>query len=503
VTFPLVENAPIAAAAGAYRAYDANGDGLADFFTFADESGRIVSIGYDTGGDERPDTVVDLDAIPFSRCRHLVLILDGFGYDVLDKYYRDGGLRLFHKPSRVIAPYPTITDLAIQDVIGGMPCPAFEAEYFDRGANKKVGGAMAYLEGRNEPYNRVLQYRAGTILDAVGYVVPWAVFNKEINDAKRAWDERASKEFIAYFVSSAGVSTTAGAAGQVRCLERVEQLVNQILHESHGLVKVTLLADHGHSYTPGTMLDIAAYLKGKGWNLAKSLRTARDVVFVRFGLLTFASFCTRSPAELAADLAALDGVDVVSYAEGDKVIVLAPAGQRAEITRAGDRYGYKAISGDPLRIGEILKGLDAADGTSDGGGGTQAAAGGTHDAADSTSAADGTSDSAGSTYDGAELFRATYMHEYPAPLQRLWRAHFAEVDNPPDVMASLANNYFAGEHSFAGSVSVASTHGGLNQTNSTTFIMSSAGPLPDVMQSRDVSPAIERLTGLTTWPEGK
>ena len=468
VFFPAQDMPELAAEAGAARAYDANGDGSGEFFLFANGEGRVDRIGYDTTADQRPDQVIPLDEIPFSHCRHLVLILDGFSYDVVKQYYDEGRLRLFYAPSQVVAPYPTVTDIVLQDVIGGVPARGFEAKYFDRAANRVKGGANDYLAGVNEPYNRVLQYRADLIWDVIGYVFPAAVFRKELNDAKRLFDQGRTTEMIAYVVSSAGVSTSEGAAGQRVCLEHVERLVQQVVWESRGLAKVTLLADHGHSYTPSKLVDFEKYLKGKGWRPGKSLKDARDVVNVRFGLLTFGQFCTLRPAELAADLVDAPGVELVSYPDGSDVVVLAQGG-RAIIRRKGARYQYERVEGDPLRLGEILAGL--------------------------TSDADG-------FYDANELLTASIDHYFPSPLDRLWRAHFALARNTPDVMVSLANEYYTGMTSFAGSVDVASTHGSLNRTNSVSFIMSTAGALPPVLQSRDIADALKEVTG-NDWPMGK
>ena len=466
VFFPAESDASVAAQVGAERAYDADGNGQVDFFLFANEAGRFDRIGYDRTADQHVDQVIPLDAIRFGQCRHLVLILDGFGFDVVRDYYDQGHLRLFYPPSRVVAPYPTVTDVSLQDIIDGVPPRAYEAKYFDRAANRLVGGADDYLKGVNEPYNKVFEYRADLIWDAFGYVYPEPVFRKEINDAKRLFDRAETVEVMAYFVSSAGVSTSAGADGQRRCLEAVDRFAQQVVWETRGLTKVTLLADHGHAYTPAHLFDYEQYLQEKGWRPGKSLQRGDDVVNPRFGLLTFARFATLRPAALADDLAGAPGVELVSYADGSDVVVLDADGGRAVIRRRDERYQYERIAGDPLGLAGILATLPA--------------------------------DEQG-YYHADELLAATIDHGYPAPLQRLWRAHFALVRNVPDVLVSLANDYCAGKPAFFGYVDLASTHGSLNRANSVTFIMSTAGPLPPVLQSRDIRQAMRELTG-ATWP---
>jgi len=460
VHFPLVSD-------GAQTAFDTDGDGKIDFRHYRNAAGRITKIAYDHDADGVPDETVDLDAIDFARCRHLVIILDGFAYDLVKRAYDAGALRMFHPPSRVVAPYPTLTDVAMVDLLVHRPCPAFEARYYDRKANKAVGGSGDYMAGKNAPYNQLLQYRAAMLWDALGYLYPWEVFGKELNDAKRLFDRDKTREVLAYFVSSAGVGTRMGADGQRKALRRVEQFVNQVLWETRGQTKITLLADHGHSYTRAQPIPLDKHLKGLGWRLTGSLNGPKDVVYIRFGLETYASFATRSPEALAKDLIAADGVELASFVDGESVVVLGRDGARAAVRRNGSRYRYDRAAGDPLALAAILAKLKP-----DGKG----------------------------YYDADELLSATLTHTWPAPLQRLWRAHFALVANPPDVIVSLADNFYSGDTSLA--VDVASTHGSLNYTNSVTFIMSTIAPLPPHMRSRDLPRHMKALTG-QPFPAGK
>ncbi len=344
-----------------------------------------------------------------------------------------------------------------------MPCTGFEAKYYDRHRGRIVGGSSAYLAGENQPYNRLLDYRASLLWDALSYVAPWEVFGKEVNDLIRLLDRNDRQEVIAYLVSSAGISTISGAEGQALALKRIDRLVHQVVWSSRGLTQVTLLADHGHSYKPGVLLPLDEDLRKKGWRLTDAPQGNRDVAYVRFGLETYASFGCRRPADLAADLAKCLGVTVVSYAEGDSVVVLGDGG-RAVIRHKPGRYKYEPTQGDPLKLKGILAALQADE---------------------------------NGFYDDRAVLDATADHEYPDPLERLWRAHFSLAQNVPDVIVSLADDYCSGDASFSGAVSVASTHGGLNRNNSTTFIMSTVGPLPALMRSADV-PA--RMTWLLKRP---
>ena len=446
-----------------HRAYDTDEDGQADFFLLAGGDGRVDRIAYDNDRDGAPDELIDLDAIPPGRARHMVIILDGVGYDLVRQFYDRGHLRVFARPSRVIAPYPTLTDLCLEDALGYIPAVGFESTYYDHQANRVAGGPEDYLEGENQPYNRLMDYRCNLIWDVIGYLYPRQVFGKELNDVKRGFDRRDTREFIAYLVSSAGVGTQFGADGHRTCLEQVERLVHQVLWETHGLTKFTLLADHGHSYTPAERIPLERFLRDHGWRITGKLKRPRDVAYIRFGLETYVSLATRSAEALAEDVIEAEGAELASFARGGEVVVLSPGGGRAIVRRDADgRFAYEPVAGDPLELGELLAQMPGG---------------------------------AAAFHDAYALLEATADHVWPAPLQRLWRAHFALAENPPDVILSLADEYYSGSRSFGACVNVASTHGSLNRSNSTTFVMSTLGPLPELMRSADVPAAMEDALG--------
>ncbi len=451
----------------AFKSFDTHGDGRADFFLLANAAGRVDRIGYDVSGAGKPDVVIGLDDLREDQCRHLVIILDGFGYDVVRKYYDDGGLRFCHVPSKVIATYPTMTDLCLADALRVAPCPALQARYYDFKTNDSTGGALAYLASTNEPYNRVLGYRAEKSQDGLAFLQGWPVFQTDLRDLMRAFNKSPSHEIIGYLVSSAAISTRDGAAGQRKCLEQVDLAVAQILWQTHGLVKVTIFADHGHGYKPPIMVDFETLLKARGWHFTDHLHEARDVSFVPMGVVTEASFNARRPALLAADLAECSGVELASFVEGDQVVVLSHDHGRATIRKIGRGYTYQAAAGDPLQLHEALAGL--------------------------------TADAQGA-YDADQVLKATVNSAYPAAPERLWRAHFGLVENPGNVLVSLQDDRCSGLNVFKDLVAIASTHGSLNRINSTTFIMSTLGPLPPVMRSRDIPANMTQLLGVR-WPE--
>ena len=448
---------------GRQISYDIDGDGRADYFEFVDASGRKSGIAYDYNNDAQPDSCVGLDKLPSSRCRHLVIILDGFPYDLVKDFYDKGHLRFFHPPARVVAPFPTMTDLCVGDALGYIPSLSCEALYYDRRKKRLTSGTWDYMNARNQPWVNEVDYRGSSRVDVISYLSPWQIFKKQIAHTHSGFNRRDRHEYIAYLVASAGMGTTCGTEGMVRCLELVERLVGQIMCETRGLVKITMLADHGHTGKPFKSAELSTFLKGKGWHVTSRLRKPNDVIHIKFGLVTYAAFYTRNAPKLAGDLAGAKGVQLAAYMVSDAVAVKSQRGS-AVIREKNGNFRYEAKDGDPLLLEEIIAKLKE----------------------------EGKVDAEGYIDDSA-FFDATVTHEYPDPLRRLWRTFYGMAENVPDVLVSLEDEYYSGAGGFNVIIKKASTHGSLNYTNSVTFIMSTAGPLPEAMRSDEIPAHLGKL----------
>jgi hypothetical protein len=465
---------------GRVAAYDTNGDKKPDYFTTQDKDGRIVRIAYDQSMRRgEPDSFVNLDEVPASLCRHVVLILDGIGYDTIEEFRKSGRLRLFHPPGRVISTFPAMTDIALADAFRSVPCVGLEAVHFDHQANRLVGCDADYLSLKNEAWARHVDYRAGTLLDPFAYLYPNPVFNRELADFVGLFDRRDRPVIVAYLVSTAGLGTREGKAGQLKALDRIDRLCEELVWRTRGLVKFTMLSDHGHTLVRGDRVDFRRFLAGKGWRVSDRLEKPRDVVPVEYGIITYASFATLDRAALAADLLTHPGVDLVTYCGSEAVIVEKPDG-KAYIERRGaadnPQYRYRAEKGDPLELLPVIAGRPDLKGEG----------------------ADGFAD------DKAWL-AATATHRYPDALDRVWRAHHNQTEHVPDVIASLKDGYTAGSSSRACFLPfVASTHGDLERRSSTAFIMWTADRPAGMAEAgavrcRDLPPLLESLLR-RPWP---
>jgi hypothetical protein len=332
---------------------------------------------------------------------------------------------------------------------------------------------------KNESWVSNLAYRAGTVMDPLAYLYPNWVFETELGDFWKVFDRRDRTDVAVYFVGTAGLGTRQGLEGQRKALAAVDRVAEELVQKTRGLVKVTMLSDHGHTLTPCARIDFRKYFPGHGWRAVDRLQKPRDVVPVEYGIITYAAFNTDDRPDLVALLLEHPGVDLVTYPDGRRVGV-EKKGEQAWVERRGNQYRYVATAGDPLELAALITKMKA-DGCMD---------------------ADGFADD-------RVWFDRTLTHKYPDPLNRLWRAFNGMVEHVPDVIASLNEQYCAGSASRAFWLPyVASTHGDLQRKSTTAFIMSTAGPvLPPGAgaRHRDLPALLEKLTG-RPWPptpEGK
>lgn len=436
--------------------------------------GRITTLYYDTNGDGRFDETVDRthDSADWPHC---ILILDGTAFEVVKDMWQAGHFRLFPPPSRVISVFPAMTDLALTRLLHTPVCPGPEALYFDKQANRMVGGSFAYLRGDNAPWLRAVSYHAPQDIGAKAYLSPQDVFDEEMRGTLEAFRKAGRGTVTAYSIGSAGLGTRGGREAMKRYLCAVEQLCERIVYERHGRVRITLTADHGHNLKPLKRVKFEETLARHGYQRGAALNGPRDVVIPAYGLVTYAALYTKYPADLAPLLLDDPAIELSAYADGDRVIVLSREG-RAEIRKGRDGYTYTRVSGDPLKLARTLewmkcRGMIWPDGS----------------------------------LDDLGFLQATAEHHFPDSLHRLWECFHGLMEKPPDIVVSLFDQYCHGSGLFElGIGQAASTHGALDLGSSSSFVLSDVGELPDVIRIDDLLKKIEdarrRSIAATTQP---
>jgi hypothetical protein len=231
----------------------------------------------------------------------------------------------------------------------------------------------------------------------------------------------------------------------------------QLLHERRGALKISVLADHGHNLVRSANIDLAALLRGGGFQVTKQLRRPDDVVLEMSGLVTYAAVRTTQPARVAAHLLTEPGMELAMYMDEDRAIVRSAQGSAAIELRDG-RIRYRPITFDVLGYGALRSRL-AADG-------------------DGFASRDA-------------WFSATVDHDYPDGPARIWEAFHGRMISPAEVMFTTRDGFCAGDAGFERFITMESTHGSLNQINSASFLMTMTGRVDEPLRMRDVMPVIE------------
>lgn len=430
----------------------------ADYLQYLNKNGKVAVLGFDEDGDGRVDYKVDfLSAAESPDYPHYVILLDGIPFSLIDEMYKDGHFRLFYPPQKLISVFPPMTDLAYAELFGCTPLSGFEALYYDREKKKLSNADLVYLSGKNAPWQRYLDYRAPMILDPIGYINPDLLFNHEMNSIEKVLSSKKSGTVLVYSVGTATIATRKGKSGLVAALERIERLCEKLTYMHRGRLSITILSDHGHNLTESKFFDLQAALKKYGFRPSSSLKQPEDVVLAEYGLITAAFIYSDQPDRLASSLIKENPVELATYLDRseDRIVVLGKSG-RSYIYKAEGGWIYNIEADDPLELGDILERLRKEGKISEDG-----------------------------VINDSALFTATIDHKYPDPLYRLWRCFHGQAIHQPDVVLSIKDGWFCGKESFAKSIDLKSTHGGLNWKNSVTFIMTTIKPIPQPLRIRD------------------
>jgi hypothetical protein len=461
--FPLEPmNAAVAGADGVReRRYDTNGDRRADVIEVLDASGRLRAIRYDRNFDGKFEREAPWPPPAESKPRHLLILLDSIPYDLAKQVFEEGRFAAFHRPTRVLAPFPVMTDPSMADFFGVGPVPGVEASYFD--GNMLVAGAPNYMVGGNAPWMDCADFHLPLCDHGVSYLLPNAYFRQALAGVQAAFQRSTSDSFVGYVVATSGVGSKYGAEGHLRALRELAAFCQQMIAESDGALHITLMSDHGHTCIRSPRISLGIPLRGMGYRVGLGAAGERDVVIPEWGLVSLAAlYCRPELApELAADVVKIGHVELAAYRKSPtEVVALSPDG-RAVVEVRGDRYRYVQEAGDPLRLARAVSQLRAA-GKLD---------------------ADGFGDA-------DAWFSATVDSEYPDPLRRLHRAFNDLFRNVPQVYVSLADGVCHGSPDLSLFLDMAAVHGSLRPESSYGFAMSTIAELPPALPMAELRAAM-------------
>jgi hypothetical protein len=403
--------------------------------------------------------------------KRLVLCVDGVPHAGIERARTQGKLQLFQPPSRVISPFPAMTNVALKELFGAASPLGYEAFYFDRELNCFSGGIRHYLRHRHRSahittYHHFVDYQEPVHFEFLIYVLPQQIFQGDLDRFVTAFQASDAPVFVGYLKSTDGLIHLGGQERLDWALGRLDEVLTNLTEAHKGDLEIIMFSDHGNTMGTGRRLWLKNDLRRLDYQVGSQLQSNRSVVIPEFGLVTFTAIYTSAdPAGVANDLAQLDGVEFAVSRQEGSVNVTSRAGRATIRYDPSSRaYRYEPENADPLDLYaaiERLKDRDQLD--------------------------------ARGFADERAWFDATADHVFPDVVYRLYQAMGDQVKSRADVLLSLADGVYTGNWFFDGFVQLVATHGSARSGSSTGFLMSTHRTFSPAVRASDV-PAYLELT---------
>src|ERR1044072_1421668 len=380
-----------------------------------------------------------------TRPRRLLLGLDGVPHQLIAQAKSRGLFDAFGAPTRLLSPFPTMTNVALSAMLGATPPAGYESLYFDRKAKELRGGIRKYV-GRRTPdkvpssYMEELDYQEPLPFEFLIYVAPekvWRADMQRFRERFRAAPQ--NRDYFAFLKATDGLLHAQGPKRLAVALESLDKILKEIRSYCGDETEIVMFSDHGMNLEENRRIPLASTLRRRGFK----------VVIPAFGLCSYAAlYCAEDVIpEVARASVEVTGVDFAVYKNATEVVVESSRGQaRIEYEAATDSYRYSIVSGDPLQLGAFPN----------------------------TFATD------------AVWLERTAGHRYPNAVANVYKSLFtSRVQQTADVLISMNDGYYYGMTPFGRFVRLRATHGNALQSSSNAFLMSTHRDFPAFVRADD------------------
>lgn len=391
------------------------------------------------------------------RPRRLLLCLDGVPHKLIVAAKERGLFDAFGPPTRLLSPFPTMTNVALSAMFTATPPPGYESLYFDKSARELRGGIRKYL-GRRTPdkipssYMDDLDYQEPLPFEFLIYVAPERVWRADMQRFRERFRAAPQdRDYFAFLKATDGLLHAQGPSRLNVALESLDKILTEIRKHCGSETEIVLFSDHGMNLEENKRVPLTTELQRRGFQVGPRLANSngRALSIPAFGLCSYVAVYCGGGEEFvpgaARAIVEVEGVDFVVYRDGSAVAVEGERGS-ARIDRRENSYRYVNKKGDPLELESVID--------SDG------------------------------FVDDAVLFEKTNKHRYPDALANLYKSIFTpRVEHTADVLISLKDGYYYGWSPFGRFVRLAATHGNALQSSSNAFLMSTHRHLPECVRA--------------------
>src|SRR2546423_3223523 len=388
-----------------------------------------------------------------TRPRRLLLCLDGVPHKLILEAKRRGLFDSFGPPTKLLSPFPTMTNVALSAMLGASPPAGYESLYFDRKAGELRGGISKYI-GRRTPdkipssYMDDLDYQEPLPFEFLIYVAPEKVWRADMQRFRERFRSAPqTRDYFAFLKATDGLLHSQGPERLAIALESLDKILREIREYCGEETEIVMFSDHGMNLEENRRVNLRTALQRQGF----------EVVIPAFGLCSYvAIYCRASELipQIARATLEATGVDLAVYKDSSEVVVESERGQaRIEYQPSTESYRYAIVSGDPLELGSF-----------------------NHDF--------GTD---------AVWFERTAGHRYPDALANIYKSLFTpRVKHTADILVSLKDGYYFGWSPFGRFVRLAATHGNALQASSNAFLMSTHREMPKFVRADDAKALLRR-----------
>lgn len=394
-----------------------------------------------------------------TRPRRLLLCLDGVPHKLIVDAKQRGLFDNFGPPTRLLSPFPTMTNVALSAMFDASPPAGYESLYFDKRAGELRGGIRKYL-GRRTPdkipssYMDDLDYQEPLPFEFLIYVAPekvWRADMRRFREQFRAAPQ--NRDYFAFLKATDGLLHAQGPSRLNVALESLDKILSEIHDYCGNETEIVMFSDHGMNLEENKRADLTTQLQRRGFHVGPRFANGnrkRAVSIPAFGLCSYAAvYCGDEDyvPETAKAIIEIRGVDFVVYRDGLEVVIEGSGGS-ARIQKQDDSYRYVNTNGDPLQLGPDDHGF----------------------------------------LNEAVWFEKTNAHRYPDVVVNLYKSLFtSRVKHTADILISLQDGYYYGWSPFGRFVRLAATHGNALQSSSNAFMMSTHRNIPECVRADNAS----------------
>lgn len=392
----------------------------------------------------------------------LFIAFDGIAYDMMRELKEEGHFKDFQAPIPLIVPFPSATTIAFTGIFQPLDVgtvPGYETRFYSFKENRIMGGTPWDIYKIHIHYKTYFDnFRHTMTSKSVMYTFPGVAGKQDLMNAEKLVMRSDKKILFTYLGGTDGAQHLLGRRRTKNFMAYVDRFLTRMkkrYERAHNEpLEIVLFSDHGFHFDKLKMIsaeDISKSFAKSGFKSAASLKTADDVLIVKYGLLSSGVLMTKTPRleELADRVRRVKGMDLVFWDEGNRIYAMDTEGKTAYFEYRGRReYRYVTLTGDPLNYRPL----------------------------------------AGRWRTAASWHDLTWDFEYPEAGYRLYDAFHRLVENKASMIFSLKPDYQFGALSTLGGTKLRlgghkGTHGGMFKSVSQGIVMTDS-------KTRQLPPAV-------------